>query len=218
MPSLLTGGFFTVLRVDGVPLRVHWSLPVGMALALGLDPVAWVAYVGVVLIHELGHVWAVRGLGARVDEVGLSGFGGYCRWRGSVTTSGLGVIAWSGVGAQAVLLLTWLALWLAVGAPAGPSWAAAHHVLVQLNLLLIALNLLPIRGLDGADAWAAAREAWRRRRGVANLRPRRPRAEPMTPEEAKEEAERQAEVERVFQKMLQGLLPESRVDRRDDDE
>jgi hypothetical protein len=83
------------------------------------------------------------------------------------------------------------------------------------------VNLLPIPGLDGADAWAWVRESRRREQGTAEVRrppPRRPRPAPeRDPEAERQEAARQAEVERVFQKMLQELLPPSRVDRRDED-
>lgn len=149
-------GSWTIARPFGVPLRVHWSVPVCAFLAGGLRiaPGAWLAFLLLVLVHEAGHALVVRRTGARITALELLGFGGLCRWEGHVTPLARACIAWGGVWAQlAVLAVTGAAL-LAFGAPSHPFAAQMVDVATVGNLWLMGVNLLPIRPLDGEEAWA----------------------------------------------------------------
>jgi peptidase M50B-like protein len=148
-------GFYRVARPFGVALLVHWSLPVGALLAGGFDfrPLAWAVFVLLVLIHDAGHALMARWTGHRVVAWELTGIGGVCRWRGSASPAQRALIAWGGVLAQAlVALATWLATSL-FGGPTSPWGETIVSTLIETNLWVMALNLLPIPPLDGAIAW-----------------------------------------------------------------
>ena len=148
-------------------MRVHWSTPLGALLFGGLQfrPVFWVAFFVLVLAHEFGHALLARRYGHHVLSIDVTGFGGRCRWAGAATADERAKVAWGGVLAQGVLLI------LAVGAlllgviPASVTGAELSSAFVHTNLILIVLNLLPFRPLDGAEAWSLLGRAWARRRG-----------------------------------------------------
>jgi len=77
-------GSWTVARPFGVPIRIHWSVAVCALLAGGIHyaPGAWVAYLLLVLIHEAGHAFVVRRVGARALSLDVLGCGGLCQWEG----------------------------------------------------------------------------------------------------------------------------------------
>ena len=140
----------------GVPIKVHASTLLGLYVFSGFrfDPVWWLCTLALVLLHELGHAVVVRLAGGRATEVMLTGFGGHCAWQGDVSALGRAAIACGGVGAQLLLLFAALAL---DGLGLVPVDRISQTVLwatTTSNAWLIALNLLPISPLDGAEAWA----------------------------------------------------------------
>lgn len=148
-------GSWTIARPFGVPVRIHWSVPVCAFLAGGFSvaPGAWLAYLLLVLIHEAGHAFVVRRVGARANALDVLGFGGLCWWEGEVTPLQRACIAWGGIWAQMIVFaVTGIAV-LLLGHPS--HWFAKQMVDVALmsNLWLIGINLLPIPPLDGKDAW-----------------------------------------------------------------
>jgi hypothetical protein len=167
-------GSWTIARPYGVPIRIHWSVPVCALLAGGIHvaPGAWLAYLLLVVIHEAGHAYVVRRAGARALALDVLGFGGLCWWDGHVTPIQRACIAWGGIWAQTIVLaVTGIAV-LLFGMPG--HWFAEQMVKTFLvsNLWLIGLNLLPIPPLDGKEAWTlfpllrrrfAARRAQRER-------------------------------------------------------
>lgn len=169
-------GSWTIARPFGVPVRVHWSVPLCALLAGGvrIAPGAWLAFLLLVLIHEAGHAFVVRRTGARVAALDVLGFGGLCWWEGSVTPLQRACIAWGGIWAQMVVLIVTGAAVLSFGHPSHPFAAQMVDVWITGNLWLMGINLLPIRPLDGEEAWALfpllrRRIAARRRAGRAAL-------------------------------------------------
>jgi Zn-dependent protease len=146
-------GYFEIGKVRGVPLRLHWTLPVGMLLLGGLSPLVWLAFTALVLAHEAGHALLVRRYRLHVLSIDLTGFGGATRWAGHATEHQKSVIAWGGVAAQAVLLVAALAAFVVAGPPTSSMGHALSSVFIRSNLFIIALNLLPMAPFDGADAW-----------------------------------------------------------------
>ena len=63
------------------------------------------------------------------------------------------MIAWGGVAAQAALLLITLGVVLAFGYPSFGPLRTLASAFIYTNAFLIALNLVPIPPLDGAEAW-----------------------------------------------------------------
>lgn len=150
-------GWLTVSHFKGAPVRIHWSAPLGALLFGGFRfaPAIWLAFVVIVLVHELGHAVLVRRFRLRLVAVDVYAMGGMCRHeRGSAYQTS--VIAWGGVLAQGVLLAPALALSIAASTLALPIDGFAAELLsalVYTNVFIILFNLIPIAPLDGAQAW-----------------------------------------------------------------
>lgn len=128
------------------PLRLHWSLLLGAALFCALQPrpLLLAGYAAVLLAHVLGHALSVLGTPARVDGVMLHALGGELLGAGDVSPVRRSVMALCGVLAQAALL----ALALLV-----PMSGDLHDAFTRRNGVLLLMNLIPVRPLDGALAW-----------------------------------------------------------------
>lgn len=150
----MTRGAITVFRYRGVPIRAHWSLPIVALLMGGLRfaPGAWIAWILVVMLHEMGHAfWALR-YQMDVKEILLHGLGGHCAYVGSPSPRQRSVVAWGGVMAQAIAIA--IALPLSMLVPARSEFVMdLYDVLIGRNLMVALLNLVPIPPLDGAEAW-----------------------------------------------------------------
>ena len=145
----------TLLRIGGIPIRAHWTLPLGALVFSGFRfaPGFWLGFFLLVLIHELGHALIVRAFRLRVVGIDITGFGGLCHWAGPATERQRGAIAWGGVLAQSVLLVLAFAWLTLAGRPSNAFVAELASVFLYTNVLLIGLNLLPIPPLDGYEAW-----------------------------------------------------------------
>jgi stage IV sporulation protein FB len=148
-------GFLPIARVRGAPVRIHWSVVLGALFFTGLRfaPAAWLAFLALVLIHELGHAAVVLACGMRVVSVDVLAFGGVCRWTGDSTPLQRAVIAWGGVLAQLALYAVTWGVMLATGAPTSRFGLDLFSVFTTTNLWVAMVNLLPIPPLDGATAW-----------------------------------------------------------------
>jgi Zn-dependent protease len=159
-------GYLRIGAWRGAPVLLHWSIVLG-ALFFGgfrFEPAFWAAFFGLILLHELGHAFFVRRFGQRLISVEVHGLGGLCTWSGRVSPVQRAVIAWGGVVAQS-LVLVGAALFLATHGP--PETLAGRQVLAVAtwtNVFMIALNLIPVRPLDGAEAWPLIPLLWNRRR------------------------------------------------------
>jgi Zn-dependent protease len=169
---MLEAGYVTVARWKGTPIRLHWTTPIGMLVFGGLRfaPGFWLGYLLLIVLHEMGHAWLVRRMGLRADSIDVHAFGGVCRFGGAVVTPWQrAVVAWGGVLAQSLLLVPALAV--AFGMPLPPIAFVNDllDALVRVNLWLIAINLMPFRPCDGADAWQIFRLRRQRRARAAAL-------------------------------------------------
>jgi Zn-dependent protease len=167
-------GYLHIGEVLGAPVRLHWSIPIG-AVVLGrfrFVPWFWAAFLVLVLIHELGHAIMVRAAKARVLSIDAHGAGGVCWWQGDVSDIWRALIAWGGVLAQAVVLACAYAWLVFVGYPTTSIGAGFADAFTNSNLWLIAINLIPIPGFDGAEAWRLfpAIVRWRRERRTGKHR------------------------------------------------
>ena len=130
------------------PVQLHWSLLLGAALFCTLEPrpLLLLGYAAVLLAHVAGHALLVLGTPLSVGGVLLHGLGGELLGEGQATPLRKSVIALGGVLGQLALL--------------GCSLLAVHalppdlsEAFVRRNGILLLLNLLPVRPLDGAQAW-----------------------------------------------------------------
>jgi Zn-dependent protease len=152
---MLEHGYLRVARPWGVELRIHWTVVAGALLAarLRLEPLIWLGFLGVVLTHELGHALAVNAAGGQLVALDVTGVGGSCRWRGTGTLLERAWVAWGGVLAQAALLALSVVAILLSGSPTGRLAAPLGYCFIEVNLALLAINLLPFSPLDGVLAW-----------------------------------------------------------------
>jgi Zn-dependent protease len=111
-----------------------------------------------IMIHELGHYVAARRRGLKVDlPVFLPGLGAYVRWYSmGVDLDTLSAIALAGPFFGLLTAAVCAGIYFAGGGPIGPQeaestnslWAALAYTGAWLNLI----NLVPVLGLDGAQA------------------------------------------------------------------
>jgi hypothetical protein len=152
---------FEVLRVWDVPILVDWSL---LALLIAALPAAVYApadvattaasYFLILLVHELGHLLAVRRFGGRVVSIEVNALHGQTNYFASVSVPPV-PIAWAGVVAQLLVAVPFCVEWLAV--ERDDPGRTALRLLGPWNAVLAGINLLPLRGLDGEVAWRAFR-------------------------------------------------------------
>ena len=165
-------GFLTVARVRGIPVRFHWTMPLCALIAgrFNFVPGLWLGYLLLVLLHELGHAGVVRYHGHEVESIDVHGLGGLCRWSGLATPIERATIAWGGVWTQMVIFAGAHAALAGLGEPTSSFWAQMAVAATSVNLWLMAINLIPLPPLDGAEAWSLFPLLWARRR-AKRLRP-----------------------------------------------
>jgi Zn-dependent protease len=167
-----TQGSFPLFRLAGVQVYLHWSwFPVVVLLvhftAKDYQVRAWaaaqcVALFGIVLMHEFGHALACRSVGGRADRIVLWPLGGIAFVSPPPRP---GPVLWSIVAGPLVnvlLLPVTLAL-LAYGTADGldtlgrfgagdlPDRDRFLARLAEINIILLAFNLLPVYPLDGGQ-------------------------------------------------------------------
>jgi stage IV sporulation protein FB len=149
-----------MLRIG--PIRLHWSLLLGGFLfcAAQPHPLLLLGYVLLLLAHVLGHLLATAGTRVRISGVMLHALGGELLGDGDVSPVRRSIIALCGVLAQLVVLL--LALRLSMPAD-------LHDAFTRRNGVMLLLNLVPFKPLDGAQAWRLPRRLLAARR--AGFRP-----------------------------------------------
>lgn len=128
------------------PLHVHWSLLLGGAVFCALEPrpLLILGYLAVLLAHVFGHALALSGTRVGVSAVMLHGLGGELLGEGEVSPLRKSVIALAGVGAQLAILLAALLVRLPTD---------LHDAFIRRNGIMMLLALIPLRPLDGAQAW-----------------------------------------------------------------
>jgi stage IV sporulation protein FB len=148
-------GYLTLGRFRGAPVRFHWSILAGMLVLtrFRIAPGEWLGFVVVVLVHEIGHAMLVERLGLLLVSIDVHGFGGGCAYSGSPTSRERAIVAWGGIVAQAALLTAVVVVLAVLGWPERGALADLVDALTWSNAGLMALNLLPIAPLDGAEAW-----------------------------------------------------------------
>jgi len=161
-------GFYRIGSIRGAPIRIHWSVALGALFFTGMrfEPAAWLAFLALILIHELGHAAVVLACGRKVVGIDVVAFGGVCRWSGESTPMQRALIAWGGVLAQLVLYLATWGVVLATGGPTTRFGAEIVSVFTETNLWVAMMNLLPIPPLDGGTAWSIF-GAWKARRRLS---------------------------------------------------
>ncbi|MBZ0117043.1 MAG: hypothetical protein K8H88_08620 [Sandaracinaceae bacterium] len=161
---MLDRGYVTLARFRGAPIRLHWSIPLGALVFTGFSfaPGAWIGIVALIVLHEVGHAILVRARGLHTVSIDVHGLGGVCRYEGDPTPLSRAIIAWGGVLAQILVYAVTRAVLAFTGSPEPQILRELVWSLLGPNLWMIAINLLPVAPLDGAEAWKLPGMLWRR--------------------------------------------------------
>ncbi len=166
-------GLWTIARWRGIPIRLHWSIPVG-AFFLGrmeFVPGFWVGFVLLVLVHELGHAFLAQRRRLAVYEVQVHGLGGVCAHR-SGSPFDNSIVAWGGVLAQLLVLFVPAFVTMQFVAMPNAFLREMMWALTETNLFIAGINLIPIEPLDGAKAWQLPKLWWQRRKRLKKSYPK----------------------------------------------
>ncbi len=152
---------FEVFKVYRAPVFAHWTVllafPIGWAIEKSIlgAVVAQVAFLVLILAHEIGHAFVAHLCGLRVHSLRLFAFHGACIYGAPRREASNIAVAWGGVAAQAVLFFMALLIAKVFSLTGGipQALSPAFDVLVPVNMLVAFCNLLPFPPLDGAKAW-----------------------------------------------------------------
>jgi membrane-associated protease RseP (regulator of RpoE activity) len=158
-----------VLRVRGVPVYVHWTVLLITVLILAsavrspaTSLLGLTAYIGVLLIHESGHLFVAQRVHCEVLSIQLYPIFGITKFEMPWSRFDHCLIAWGGVVAQLVVAIP-IVLWVSFfGYTRVNAINAALALLGFFSIGVAAFNLLPIPPLDGSIAWAIIPEAIKR--------------------------------------------------------
>jgi stage IV sporulation protein FB len=151
-------------KVGGIPIFLHWTVFIALAWfyyrtrSVGDTAISFVGLFGLLLAHELGHAAVARWRRVEVGWIQLYFLHGVCAHEHPDTEEDDVFIAWGGVAAQLAVLIAAFGvdLVLAAVSPAGHAAAVPLlRVLIDVNLFIMIVNLIPVPPLDGAKAWRA---------------------------------------------------------------
>lgn len=147
-------------RINRVDVFVHWSVfAIAAVMLFGVieRPVTTLVgiacWMGVLLLHECGHMVAAQQRGSHVSEIRLYPIFAITCFETPWSRFDHAIIAWGGVIAQFIVAIPIL-LWIKF--LGYTPFNVANEVLTIFgffSLFIAAFNLLPLRGLDGATAW-----------------------------------------------------------------
>ena len=129
-------------RILGVNLKVHYLFLLWLVLLASFGQLVYAAILLFsVIVHELGHILTAVNMGIKISEVELMPYGGVARLDGllGADPDRDAAIALAGPANSLVLLVVGLFL----------PHKGYGLILMETNLLLLFINLLPILPLDG---------------------------------------------------------------------
>ena len=147
-----------------IPVTMHWTVLLAFAwmYLVFRDVVQMLVSIPFLfllfVVHELGHVIVLRSKKIPVVDVSLWGIHGETSYNEYAAKAGdVVAVAWGGVAAQLVLMLLTLAAVAFIPFDAIPFGGVVSYVmyvvLVQLNIFVMIVALLPIGPFDGHAAW-----------------------------------------------------------------
>jgi len=149
-----------VAQVCGVDVYMHWSIFAIAILVLAgaiRTPdstfAGMAAWLGLLILHESGHLGMARRRGYRACSMALYPIFGLASFEAPDSRIDRALIAWGGVLAQFVVAAPLTSYIVLIGYTPFEPLNAALAILGGYSLLVGAFNLLPIRPLDGSKAW-----------------------------------------------------------------
>jgi Zn-dependent protease len=174
------GKLTRIMQIRGTDVFVHWSVLLIIAIMIAgirrrpaVTLAGILAYLGVFLLHEAGHLVMAQRKHCDVFSIELYPVFGVTRFQVPWSLLDHCMIAWGGVIAQAIVALP-VVIWIAVlGYTRFEALNAALVLLGPFSVAVAALNLLPVGPLDGSIAWRLVPESIHRvrNRGRKNSPP-----------------------------------------------
>jgi len=201
-----------------VPVSMHWTVLFAFAWLyiifwdVGQTLIGSAAYAIVLVVHELGHVAALRMKRIPVLEIRFFGVHGSVQ-HGYASPREETQVAWAGVAAQLALLAAALgarAFLVGTPSPIGDYIARpVFTVFIGFNIFLMIVALLPIGPFDGHAAWQVfGMMRAKRRRKAARRDELRQFPERALPEDQRRELEEKAARETAELLGKLGVKPE----------
>jgi ATP-dependent Clp protease adapter protein ClpS len=168
-------GTVEAFRLWGIPVFLHWSLPLGGLLIASYARADWrvalcccVAYTLLIAAHEVGHAAAAASLRLKVHAIHLSGLGGRCRFETPRSVGSAFFVCSGGLLAQLVLFAGAASYIALFGWPISVLALCIVNTFTIVNLVLFVINVIPQRlprGLatDGSLLWQLLMHVVRRR-------------------------------------------------------
>ncbi|MEI9977012.1 MAG: hypothetical protein WDO73_36155 [Ignavibacteriota bacterium] len=154
------GRLTRVARVSGVDVYVHWSvfvIAIVIFARLTLKPastlIGMAAYLGLLILHESGHLAMARRRGYLAFSMALYPIFGLASFEAPDSRLDRALIAWGGVLAQLAIAIPLTLYILLAGYTPFEPLNAVLAILGGYSLVVAVFNLLPIRPLDGSRAW-----------------------------------------------------------------
>ncbi|WP_144395595.1 hypothetical protein [Pleionea sediminis] len=148
-----------LFKIFGIQVYIHWTLILSLLVVgvLGFDkPLLGFFIMGtltILFIHELGHAFLAHRYNLDVQYISLNIFNGVCVHEEADTEFVNAMIAWGGVFAQVLIAVPVIATHLLLGSNIRDDVEMILLTFGYFNLLLIVLNLLPLKGFDGSLCW-----------------------------------------------------------------
>ncbi|MCP4130503.1 MAG: hypothetical protein GY754_05930 [bacterium] len=153
-----------IMKIFNIPVFAHWSVllivPCAFLYARNIQLVPFVSLfcVLLMLIHELGHAYMCRRVGAPVISIYLSFLSGRCFHMEPYGIKNNFKIMYGGLLFQVLCLFLAIPVLLILknfpGELSKSIAVSIAGVFIGYNLIIIMLNLLPIEGLDGKFIWS----------------------------------------------------------------
>ena len=159
-------GYFGPIMINGIPVLVHWSFPLGVVfVAFFLGDVSWataiplvLAYTTLILLHELGHALAARIFTLDVHVLLVSAVGGWCFAEGPSSATAKVAFYSGGIIAQLLVLAITAAYLVLFGNPPTVFLNSFVLVFTVVNVIILVVNILPAEGTDGKKLWQVLNE------------------------------------------------------------
>jgi Zn-dependent protease len=158
-------GYFKIksVKIFSADIFIHWSFILGM-LVLGFifspDPAYTLLVSGSIFalffIHESGHAFAAKKLGYPPSYILFQDIRGFCVYEylpNSELDKDKSIIAWGGVLAQLALAIPIVTISNFYPQNTPSFLSPVINIFGYFSLLIIVFNLLPVKGLDGSEAW-----------------------------------------------------------------
>jgi Zn-dependent protease len=162
-------GYWPIGKWKNIPVFFHWTLFLWLPWYFLINKnligavFTFLAFVALLVAHEIGHAYIAKLRRVRVDAIKLYLLHGQCEHEQPYYEIDDVFIAWGGVLAQLVILILTLAVKYSLLLMPLTYFsfrvfyflAPVFFVFINANIVIAAINLIPIAPLDGHKAWRA---------------------------------------------------------------